>query len=189
MVLFIGGPSHTGKTCLAQRLLEKYGVPYLSIDHLKMGLIRSGQTDLTPESGGEALTRYLWPVLRGMAATAVENGQDLVVEGCYIPYDWRKDFPESYLAQIRAVWLVMSQGYIRRHFDEIQRYASVVEHRLDDSGFTMELALEDNARALELCGKHGVDCLLIDGEYSVDLELPWWKERGRRDETAAAHRG
>ena len=49
MIFLITGASHTGKTLLAQRLLEKYHYPYLSIDHLKMGLIRSGNTGLTPE--------------------------------------------------------------------------------------------------------------------------------------------
>lgn len=58
MVILITGASHTGKTALAQRLLERYGYPYLSIDHLKMGLIRSGQTGLTPEDD-DALTFYL----------------------------------------------------------------------------------------------------------------------------------
>ncbi|MDO4533893.1 MAG: adenylate kinase, partial [Coriobacteriia bacterium] len=47
MIVLITGASHTGKTLLAQRLLEERGYPYLSIDHLKMGLIRSGNTDLT----------------------------------------------------------------------------------------------------------------------------------------------
>lgn len=56
MVILIAGGSHTGKTCLAQRLLEKYRFPYLSIDHLKMGLIRSGLCPLTPESPDEELT-------------------------------------------------------------------------------------------------------------------------------------
>ena len=64
MIVLIAGASHTGKTLLAQKLLEKYGWPYLSIDHLKMGLIRSGQTDLTPLSDGESLTAYLWPIVR-----------------------------------------------------------------------------------------------------------------------------
>ena len=41
MIILIAGASHTGKTALAQKLLEKYQYPYLSIDHLKMGLIRS----------------------------------------------------------------------------------------------------------------------------------------------------
>ncbi len=49
MIILITGASHTGKTVLAQKLLEKYKYPYLSIDHLKMGLIRSGCTNLTPE--------------------------------------------------------------------------------------------------------------------------------------------
>lgn len=49
MVILIAGASHTGKTLFAQKLLEKYKYPYLSIDHLKMGLIRSGQTNLTVE--------------------------------------------------------------------------------------------------------------------------------------------
>ncbi len=44
MIILIGGSSHTGKTLMAQKLLEKYKFPYLSIDHLKMGLIRSGKT-------------------------------------------------------------------------------------------------------------------------------------------------
>ena len=79
MILLIAGASHTGKTLLAQKLLEKYGYPYLSIDHLKMGLIRSKHTDLTPESSDDALTGYLWPIVREIIKTAVENEQNLIV--------------------------------------------------------------------------------------------------------------
>ena len=64
MVILIAGESHTGKTALAQKLLERHGCPYLSIDHLKMGLIRSGHTSLTPLSDEENLTEYLWPIVR-----------------------------------------------------------------------------------------------------------------------------
>ena len=49
MIILITGATHTGKTLLAQKMLEEYSYPYLSIDHLKMGLIRSGNTGLTPE--------------------------------------------------------------------------------------------------------------------------------------------
>ena len=79
MILLIAGASHTGKTLLAQRLLEKYGYPYLSIDHLKMGLIRSGYTSLTPESCDRELTDYLWPVVREIIktyASAIEHRGD-----------------------------------------------------------------------------------------------------------------
>ena len=48
MIILIAGATHTGKTKLAQTLLENYKYPYLSIDHLKMGLIRSKNTSLTP---------------------------------------------------------------------------------------------------------------------------------------------
>ena len=48
-----------------------------------MGLIRSGITDLTPEDDDE-LTDYLWPIVREIIKTAVENEQNLIVEGCYI---------------------------------------------------------------------------------------------------------
>ena len=80
MILLLTGTTHTGKTALAQRLLERYRYPYLSLDLLKMGLIRSGQTSLTPEDEDE-LTDYLWPIVREEIKTAIENGQHLIVEG------------------------------------------------------------------------------------------------------------
>ncbi len=100
MIILITGASHTGKTALAQKLLEKNNSPYLSIDHLKMGLIRSKNTDLTPLSDDNELTEYLWPIVREMIKTAIENKQNLIVEGCYIPFDWEKSFSEEYLKNI-----------------------------------------------------------------------------------------
>ena len=84
MVILLAGATHTGKTRMAQKLLERYGYPYLSLDHLKMGLIRSGYTRLTPEDDRE-LTDYLWPVVREMVKTVLENRQNLVVEGVIFP--------------------------------------------------------------------------------------------------------
>ena len=153
MVVLIAGASHTGKTALAQKLLERYGYPYLSLDLLKMGLIRSGYTALTPMDD-DALTEYLWPVAREMIRTAIENRQNLIVEGCYIPCDWAKDFDETYRSEIRYICLVMSERYIREHFnDGIRVYANVIENRLDDSGCTIETVLRDNRRTLEGCQK------------------------------------
>ena len=171
MIVLITGASHTGKTALAQKLLEKYKYPYMSIDHLKMGLIRSGNTDLTPMSDDADLTAYLWPIVREMVKTAIENKQNLIVEGCYIPYDWKKDFSEEYLAHIKYYCLVMSEQYIRNHFEDIKKYASIIEDRLDDSSCTMESVLEDNARVLELVKKHGGNYVLIEDEYAVEVEI------------------
>mgnify|MGYP001027877883 CR=1 FL=1 len=173
MIFLIAGPSHTGKTLFAQRLLERYKYPYLSIDHLKMGLIRSGNTTLTPEESDQRLAAYLWPIVREMVKTAVENRQNLIVEGCYIPYNWAADFQQDYLREIRYLCLVMSKTYIQSSFDKIQAYANVVETRLDDSGLTMEELLRDNREALEQCRRNGADYLFIDGTYPESLPSFW----------------
>lgn len=170
MIILITGASHTGKTALAQRLLERYKFPYLSIDHLKMGLIRSGNTELTPLSDDEDLTEYLWKIVREMIKTAVENKQNLIVEGCYIPFDWQKDFTSEYLENIRYICLVMSEKYIRNHFADIKGYANVIENRLDDD-CTLESVLEDNEKVLELAQKYRQNYVLIDDEYRVDVDL------------------
>lgn len=99
MILLISGASHAGKTYLAQKLLEKLKYPYLSIDHLKMGLIRSHQTTLSVEDDDQ-LTLYLWPIVQEIIKTAIENDQNLIIEGCYIPFDWEKDFEPAYKNKI-----------------------------------------------------------------------------------------
>ena len=171
MVVWIAGASHTGKTVLAQKLLETYRYPYLSIDHLKMGLIRSGNTALTPLSDEKALTDYLWPIVREMVKTAIENKQNLIVEGCYIPFDWERDLGEEYRRQIRYYCLVMSERYIREHFDDIKRYASAIEDRLNDEDCTLESVLADNAEVLTLAQKNGANYLLIEDVYQIGIEL------------------
>lgn len=171
MIILITGASHTGKTLLSQKLLEKYKYPYLSIDHLKMGLIRSGNTNLTPMSDDADLTAYLWPIVREMIKTAIENNQNLVVEGCYIPFDWKKDFESDYLESIKYYCLIMSEDYIKNHFPDIKKYASAIENRINDEWCTMESVLEDNAHFLALAKEHNTNYILIDDKYEVDIVL------------------
>lgn len=168
MVTLIAGASHSGKTALAQKLLETCGWPYLSMDHLKMGLIRSGRTDLTPLSEDEALTACLWPVVREMIKTAIENGQNLVVEGCYIPFDWEKDFEKVYLDQMQYLCLVLSRSYIRNHFDKIRAYANVIENRLDDSDCTEAWLLAEHGAVWEQVQKFAVPYALIEDRYDPE---------------------
>lgn len=171
MVVLIAGASHTGKTVLAQRLLERYQYPCLSIDHLKMGLIRSKNTDLTPESDDRALTGYLWPIVAEIIKTVIENRQNLIVEGCYIPFDWKKDFGEEYVREIRYCCLVMSERYIRSHFDDIKGFANVIEERVEDEWLTMEAVIRENDQILRQCRRNQVNYMWIDERYEVDLEL------------------
>jgi len=171
MIVLITGASHAGKTALAQKLLETYHYPYLSIDHLKMGLIRSGNTALTPLSDDGELTAYLWPILREMIKTAIENQQNLIVEGCYIPFDWAKDFEEEYLQHIKYYCLILTENYIRNHFADIKNHANVIERRVDTQWCTLEHLLKEHGRVLELAKKHRVNYLLIDDAYHIQIDL------------------
>ena len=170
MIILITGASHTGKTLLAQRMLEKYKYPYLSIDHLKMGLIRSGNTNLTPLDD-EALTDYLWPIVREIIKTAIENHQNLIVEGCYVPFDWRKDFAKEYLTDIRFICLAMTEDYIDKHHGDIVGNSSVIESRLDDSDCTLSDLKDDNRQICEGFLRVGEQVTLIDDSFERVIEV------------------
>lgn len=169
MIILVTGASHVGKTAFAQKLLEKYKYPYLSIDHLKMGLIRSKNTNLTPMSDDTELTEYLWPIVREIIKTAIENKQNLIVEGCYIPFDFKKDFKKEYLENIRYICLVMSENYIKNHFEDIKNFANVIEKRVDDSYLSVDFVIEENKKTLEQAKKYNVDYILIDDNYIDEL--------------------
>ena len=164
MVILITGASHTGKTHLAQRMLEKFRYPYLSIDHLKMGLIRSGQTALTP-ADDDALTDYLWPIVSEIIKTVIENQQNLVVEGCYVPYNWRDSFDEQYLSSIRFICLAMTDDYIDDHFAEIKEHSSDIESRLDDDICTIASLKNDNKNYINGFRAAGEQVFTINSDY------------------------
>ena len=170
MIILITGASHTGKTVLAQKILEKYNFSYLSVDLLKMGLIRSGYTNLTPEDDND-LQAYLWPIVREMIKTEIENQQNLVVEGGYIPFGWEKSFQPEYLKKIRYYCLVMSRRYIETYFSDIKKYACEIEKRVDDSWCTKQFLLEENAYYLDMCQKYKYTTVLIDESYKVDVDF------------------
>ena len=169
MIILIMGASHTGKTLLAQKLMERYKIPYLSVDHLKMGLIRSGNTSLTPEDD-EGLTGYLWPIVKEIIKTAVENRQSLIIEGCYFPHTWKNDLEESYLKDVHHVCLVMSKRYIEENFNSIKSHANAIEQRLHDDVDKEEL-IRDNEKILNECINNNVNYILIDTEYNVDFHV------------------
>ena len=164
MIIMITGASHTGKTLLAQRMLEKYHYPYLSIDHLKMGLIRSGNTTLTPEDD-DALTDYLWSIIREIIKTAIENKQNLIVEGCYIPPDWKKSFNDRYLPSIRCICLAMTEDYLEDHFDEIIGHESDIESRSVKADCSLDELKKSNRWFIDVFGNAGEKVIIIDKDY------------------------
>ena len=170
MIVLIAGSSHSGKTLLSQKLLDKYKYPYISIDHLKMGLIRSGNIDLTPEDD-DKLTDYLWPIVREIVKTAIENKQNLILEGCYIPFNWEESFDKEYAKQIKYICLIMTKKYIEDNFSDIKNYANTIEKRLDDSSCIKEELIKDNELNLNMCKKYNCDYVLIDDNYKFEVVL------------------
>ena len=169
MVIIITGATHTGKTKLAQRMMEKYHYPYYSIDHLKMGLIRSGYTDLTPLDD-EELTPYLWNVVKEIIKTAIENKQNLIVEGCYIPFDFRLSFSEEYLKDIRFLALVMTPEFLKNHFKEIISHEDDIETRITDTDLTLNVLIEENKKIMDGFRSQNEEIVLINDNYEEDIK-------------------
>ena len=169
MVILIGGSSHVGKTLMAQKLMECCGIPYISLDHLKMGFIRTGMTDLTVND--DLKMRYwMWPYVAEIIKTAVENGQQLILEGCYIPGEWAESFTEEYLREIRCVFIVMSEEYIRSHRDDLTGYADVIEKRINDTVDIDRLVMCSRNFAAD-CSRYGIPCIEITDRYDPEQLL------------------
>ena len=169
MIILISGTTHTGKTALSQRLMEKYKIPYFSIDHLKMGLIRGNKTSLTADDD-EKLTPYLWSIVKEMIKTAIENKQNIIIEGCFIPFDWQKDFDEKYLQEIKYYCLIMTTEYIESNFSKILEFENVIESRISTDINIPELITE-NGLNLHMRKKYGLEYILIDKNYKIEIEL------------------
>lgn len=170
MVILIAGTSHTGKTYLAQKLLEKYKYPYISIDHLKMGLIRSKYTDLSVEDD-DNLEKYLWPIVREIIKTNIENSQNIIIEGAYIPFNFKDDFSEEYLKSIKYICLIMTEKYIKNNIENILKYENVIENRLYKDNMNIDEFIEENKYNLDMCKKYGYNYILIDDKYDIDLNI------------------
>lgn len=170
MIILICGTTHTGKTLLSQKLMEKYKIPYFCIDHLKMGLIRSGQTQLKAAEDAP-LTPYLWRIVKEIIKTAIENNQNLIIEGCYIPFDWEKDLSKEHLTQIKYYCLIMSKDYIQKHFSDICANENIIEQRLIRGDFTQENLIKENENNLQMCKAYSLNYIFIDKEYKIDIEL------------------
>lgn len=170
MIIIITGATHSGKTLCADKLMRKLNISYISQDHIKMGLIRSGYTTLTPDSPDEVMTDYLWPVTREIIKTAIENKQNLIVEGCYIPFSWKNDFEEEYVREIKYICLCFSEEYITEHYSEIMKYESCIENRIDDGYCTVDLLKSENERFREGCIQNGLPFVLIDVDYEQTMD-------------------
>ena len=178
MIILITGASCTGKTLLAQKLLEKYKIPYLSIDHLKMGIYRSDKNcGFTPESPDDLITEKLWPILIEIIKTNIENNQNLIIEGCYLPVSI-EDMEDEYRSKIIMLSLAFSENYIRKNLSSlIFEKRSIIENR--ESGFIedMEEYISENLRRKADCNRNNIKLFEFIEDYEAEMSAVYeWLE-------------
>lgn len=167
MVILIVAESSTGKTLMAQRLLELYKIPYLSMDHIKMGLYRSNQAcKFTPDSDNAVIEGCLWPVLKSIIMTTVENKQHIILEGSYLAPRRLKELDERYVSQIIPVFMGFSPEYIHRNYDSaIVAHRFAIEQRQFDETRPVACMIEEHSALRQACEESGVHYFEIDGDY------------------------
>ena len=170
MVILINGASCTGKTYLAQNLMEKYKIPYLSIDHIKMGLIRSKNTNLTPYDD-EELQPYLWNIIKEIIKTVIENNQNIIIEGAYIPFNYKNDFSAEYIDNIKYICLVIREKYINNNYNLIINKSNIVENRGKSFSIDKDFLISENKKYIENSIKYNLPLQVIDNKYVINVDL------------------
>ena len=178
MVILIGGASHTGKTLLAQKLLERYKMPYLSIDHLKMGFIKGvDDCSFTATDSNEHIGEKLWPILKGIITTNIENGQNIIIEGCYLLPDKIAGLNKSYSNDIITIFLVFSPQYIKNNFSSITKHSCIIEKRFCDICSEKDI-IKDNEAFRQMCEKNNVAFFEITENYALEIkEVYKWLDK------------
>ena len=167
MVIMIGGSSHVGKTLLAQKLVEELHYSCISLDLLKMGFIKAGLTRLTA-SDDYKLRYWMWTFVREIIKTAIDNQQNLIVEGCYIPENWKDGLESQYLKEIRCVFIVMSPYYIENNFDKIKGFSNIIEKRSVDESLDMERLIQCSLDFKQDCISNGTPYIEIDKDFNLE---------------------
>lgn len=92
-----------------------------------------------------------------LSPDAIENTQNLIIEGCYIPFDWQKDFTDKYLSKIKYYCIIMSEEYIENNFSDIKKYENLIEKRLQNVAIEKQNLIKENINNLQLCKKYNLD--------------------------------
>lgn len=166
MVIIIGGSSHVGKTLIAQKLIKKYHFACTNLDHLKMAFIKSGRTELTVNDDYK-MRFFLWPFASQMIKSAIEKNQNMIIEGCYIPQKWKESFSSEELKSICSVFIVMSEKYLRSHFEDISKYSAVIEKRGEEN-LDLERLINCSKEFKEDCISNNTPFIEIDDEYNLE---------------------
>lgn len=171
MIILIGGPSNTGKTFLAQQLLERYKYPYYSMDHIKMGICRSDQDcGFTPMDEDTHIAKAIWPMIREIIKTAIENKQSLIVEGVYFLPEHTSEFEPEYREKIVPLFLAFTDQYVNDHYEccIVGRRSVIEEKECEDR--PKETFLLAHRKTRKSCQIHHARMFLVDQDYEKTIQ-------------------
>ena len=92
MLYIVGGAARTGKSIISRKFMADMGIPYFSLDILKMGLANGyPESRINPEDPEFRNAGKMWPILRSMLKNMIEEGIEYIVEDLYVdlphPFD------------------------------------------------------------------------------------------------------
>ncbi len=185
MVILIGGIGCTGKTFLANQLMRETNIPYFPLDHLMMGIYRGmPNCGFTPMDDQFVLGEKMWPVIKGVIMTNIENDHSIILEGVQLLPHLLHDFPSDYLEKIVSVFLFFSERYIRDNFDDkIIKYRSAIENRSDIDDLTTDSLIGETARLKDRCISNGKVFFEIGDDFGTGMKaardylLTQWSNR------------
>lgn len=157
---------------MAQRLLERYHIPYLSLDHIKMGFIRGNENcEFKATDSDDIISEKIWPFVKGIIKTNIENDQHLIIEGCYIPTTYKEDFEPEYLEHMIELYLGFSEHYIKSQFSSsILAYKSVIEHKeFDDAYMNIDNFVRLHYEQEQKCKMNQMNYFKINEDYSKEI--------------------
>ena len=106
MLYFLGGTPRSGKSTTARQFMSETGIPWFELDYLKMGIARGiPEFDLDPNRDDLVIAQQLWPVVKGVAMTYVENHENCLLEGAYLLPNNVIELKQMYGEEIRACFI------------------------------------------------------------------------------------
>jgi len=166
MIYLIDGASSSGKTYLSQKMLEKLHIPYFSVDHLKMSFYRNGQ--LCTIMDDQTVTDFLFPYLKEMLLTIMENNQHMILEGCYFQSEDWVTFIKKYEQQVKYCCIVFSNDYI--NYSTIVEHRNVIESRLYEEERTLEELITEHEQKRAFCTENNLPMLEIKKDFLTEIQ-------------------
>jgi hypothetical protein len=172
MLYIVGGAARAGKSAVARRFLAETGVPYFPLDCLMMGFAKGfPEHGVGPEDDELHVAELLWPVVKGIATTFVEEEIDYLIEGAQLHPRHVGELCEALPGDVRACFLGFAEVDTMTKLRQIRRFGGGEDDWLrhyDDQHVIREIerlkALSERLRAE--CSSYEIRYL----EVSTDLE-------------------